>query len=187
MVILKDINLIPRGIVAKKQQLESGKLTLIILAVLVGLLIITDSLLFLAQRTRTNSIAKQIQTIDQLRGADVNEDVLSTARSKIQYREDIVKKIESGQIQMSAFTDTLEKMVPKDVSLLNLNVDASRKVVIQGKADKEESVLDFYHNLKVSDLSDYIEFSKINGTIGNSSKGFDFTFSFTMKTGSDKK
>lgn len=193
MVILKDINLIPKSVINKKQHTEGIRTGIIAVAILVGILIVVDSTMFLFAMSKKKQIEKQNAQIQTFKDAEVNADVINAVKKKIQYREDILKKVNTNQIKMSEVTDSLEQLVPKNdnlvslVSLLKLSVDEKRTVTVQGKADKEEYVLDFYHNLKGSELSDYIEFDKISGTIGDTQNGFDFTLTFKLKTGSDKK
>ncbi len=187
MVLLKDINLIPKSVRVRKQKADSLRLVLISVSVLLGFLLIIDGTILFVHSNKQKDISAQQNRINELQIVDVNEDVLNTVRSKIQNRENIIKSISDNQTNMTKVTDEIAQLLPEGVSLVSLKIDEKRSVQMQAKADTEELILQFYHNLKNSNLSDYIEFNRITGRIGDTVKGFEFVFTFNLKTGSDIK
>lgn len=182
MVFLKDINLIPKQVIIKHQYSKFLKNVLTVTLIILVISIITDVGVYLYKKNYDRKIALQEQQIGQMIGAQTNVNILQIIDQKRKYREEVLKKIDSDTIKVAELINTIESLSPKDITISNLSIDEEKNVKIKGKGDSEESILDFYHNLKTSDLSDQIQFNMLKGTIGNQA-GLEFSFEFKLSKG----
>lgn len=183
MVTLKDINLVPKSVIVKRENTKFVKSIMIVAAVVIGISAVVDGAGFLIKKSYSDKVIPQKAEIEKLLGSEEDINAMKAIGQKIQYREDIIKKIDDSNMKVTKLLDTIEKIMPKDVNITSMNIKEDGEVLMQGNGAKEESVLDFYHDLKTSNVSDYIKFNTLTGTLGDSNKGYDFTFTFKLKGG----
>lgn len=182
MIVLKDLNLMPRKQIIKREGLRFTKSTLLVVGVVIVFSVLAD-LIFLGVKLGYNSqLSNQIKVIDKLSILEKNKAAYNIIEQKLKYRKDILDDINSNDLKITTVMDKIEEIIPADISLSNFSVDKEGKVTLAGTGDSPDSILDFYHSLKLSGLSDNIEFDTVKGTLGDS-KGLDFTFTFKLRNG----
>lgn len=182
MIVLKDLNLMPKNAIIKRESMRIIRTVLGVFVVVIIFSFLMDSGLILYKKTFQNKINAQKSQIESLVGAETERQALAIIKSKITFRQDILNKINSSNIKVMDFFNIIYPLVPGDVTISNLSLDNSGQVAIQGKGATEESVLDLYHSLKIKEIADTITFNSVKGTIGGK-EGFDFAFTFKYKGG----
>lgn len=181
MVTLKDINLMPKRAVSKREKEKLLKSVLVFMAIIIGISAIMDLGIWFVKDRYTKKIEDQKAQIAQLLGAETDLASLNLIQKKIGYRDNVLKKIDVDRLKITNFINKLEELAPKDISIVKFEIDKKGDVILQGQGSKEEAVLDFYHNLKANKLGDYITFNTMTGALGESQ--FDFSFKFKLTSG----
>ena len=182
---MKDINLMPQDVVKKK------RIKMLIKSIIVGTVIVitislaSDVAIFAYKITFDNKIKEQVANIEDRIGAQNDSTIQDVIREKINYKNNVYDNLKKYQFDVAKVLDQIEKTIPIDVAISSLTISTEGIVVVEGKADNENSVLDFFYTIKNSGLTDYVIFEELEGKFGDL-KGFEFGFEFQLiNIGSD--
>lgn len=172
----------PRGQIVKRENIKLVKKMSIVVGIVLIVSILMDVVVLGFRWSYSKEVADQNQQINTLSIAEKYKNAYDLIDKKLKYRESVLDKIANSGAKVTTLMNDIEEIIPSDISLSNLSIDKDSKVTLGGTGDNTESVLDFYHSLTTSGLSDYISFNSIKGTLGDP-KGIDFVFTFILKNG----
>lgn len=149
------------------------------------LIILVIFSIFLASAFLSLSILLKEQTnLITIRENEPQMQNLLEIEEKIKRTNQVIKQIDSKQQQMVLWTPLLEgltKIVPTGVCLTTLSYQSnSDQIILNGWADRRESLLHFQKSLEESSF-----FTEVETPLANLVKEKDIDFSFTLHLNSD--
>lgn len=172
----------PKGQIIKRENIKLVKKMSIVISIILIVSIIMDFAVLAFKFGYNRQVAIQGKEINKLSIAERYKAAYDIIGKKLIYRESILDKIDSSNGRTTKLINAIEETIPSDINLSNLSLDKDDHVTLEGTGDNTDTILDFYHGLKASGISDYITFNSFKGTIGDT-KGIDFMFSFILGNG----
>jgi Tfp pilus assembly protein PilN len=179
VIILKDINLMPRNVVIKKESTRLLKVAGLVAAITLAAAVVMDFGIFAGSKVKEAQIKGQEEVMGKLYGAQTNFNLIKSVEGKRDYLNNVVKKLYDSRQDYTSLMENLQAITPSDLSITELLIQKDGQVKIRGKADTEQSILSFYHDLKLKGIADYIKFNNISGAF-NDSKGMEFNVEFKL-------
>ena len=175
----------PKGVITKQRYKKLIKTTVLGVSIVVVISLLANIGVLVYKKYYDNKVKSQIVSIDKKIGAQTDSTIQNVIREKIDYKNDVYDNLKKYTFDVTGVLNKIEKIIPADVSISLLGIDLDGGVTVEGQADNEDSVLDFFYNIKNSGLTDYVKFEGLDGKFGDP-KGFKFSFEFQLKDiGSD--
>lgn len=178
---MKDINLIPKEYLKKKNRPR-----IIVISVVSSSLILSlMAYLYIVPLNNIKALEQEIKKYDEV---VLDYNVLKNKIDKLQENEEIIKKkieildeISSNEVKPSKVFELVNSSLPSDVWLTNLNYSFT-DVSVTAVAATASGATEFYTLLSQKDEFKDVVLSPISVD----ENGYNFTIQFSFSTGSDK-